>query len=133
MKLKVYPKSGFNQMKQNQFPFMKCIIHENWRVLILEFMSKFLRLPSSKELQRISCLILGVSLFQMKTFFIFCISSINCFEIEAITVRYTILDSANVLKIIIFTSSVIFLILCKFKSCCILVMLFSIFFCNFWL
>ena len=45
---------------------------------------------------------------------IFCISSFICFENEVIHVRNTILDSANGLKIIIFPSSVIFLILHNF-------------------
>ena len=43
-------------------------------------------------------------------------------ENEVVNVRYTILDSA-VLKIIIFPSGIIFLILHKFKTFCILVML----------
>ena len=63
----------------------------------------------------------------MKGFYIFCISSINCFENELINFRYTILDSTNILEILIFPSSVTFLILHK------LVMLFSKFpyICNF--
>ena len=48
-------------------------------------------------------------------------------ENEVVNVRYTILDSA-VLKIIIFPSGIIFLILHKFKTFCILVMLLTIFF-----
>ena len=82
------------------------LTHEHWRLAIFEFMSTFLRPPSSKELHKVSCLILGVKLFQMKAFCFLCISSINCFENEVINVKNTILDSANVLKIIIFPSSV---------------------------
>ena len=37
----------------------------------------------------------------MKVFKIICISLINCFENEVINVRYKILDSANVSKIIV--------------------------------
>ena len=109
------------------------VIHEHWATL--EWMAAFLRQPSSKELNRFSCSILEVKLFQMKAFCIFCISSINCFENEIINVRYTILDTANVLKIIIFPSSVIFLILHKLKIFYILVMLFTKFccICKFWL
>ena len=68
-----------------------------------------------------------------RLFVFFCISSIN-FGNEVINVRYTTLDSANVLKIIIFSSSVIFLILHKFKTFCIIVMFFTKCFCicNFW-
>ena len=87
-----------------------------------------MRPPLSKELHKVSCLILGVKLFQMKASCIPCISSINCSENEVINVRYAILDSANFLNIIIFPSSVIFLILYKFKTCCMLVMLFTKFF-----
>ena len=67
---------------------------EHWRLPIFKFMSTFLRSPSSKELHKVSCLILGVKLFQIKGFCILCISSINCFENEVIDVRYTILDNA---------------------------------------
>ena len=42
-----------------------------------------------------------------------------CFENEAANIRDTILDSANTLKINIFPSSVIFLILHNFKIFCI--------------
>ena len=48
-------------------------------------------------------------------FLYFCISSIKCSENEAINVRYKILDSANILKIIIFSLSVIILILINLK------------------
>ena len=48
------------------------LIHEHWRLGIFEFMSTFLRPPSSKELNRVSCLILGAKLFQINVFiFIF--------------------------------------------------------------
>ena len=67
---------------------------EHWRLPYFKFMSTFLRSPSSKELHKVSCLILGVKLFQIKGFCILCISSINCFENEVIDVRYTILDNA---------------------------------------
>ena len=67
---------------------------EHWRLPIFKFMSTFLRSPSSKELHKVSCLILGVKLFQIKGFCILCISSINCFENEVIDVRYTISDNA---------------------------------------
>ena len=66
----------------------------------------FLRPPSSKQLHRVSCLTLGVKLFKMKAFSIFCISLVNCFENEVTNVRYTILDNSNVLRTIIFPSSV---------------------------
>ena len=81
-----------------------------------------------------SSLILEGKFFQIKAFYIFCISSINCFENEATNVRCTILDSANILKINIFPSSAIFPILHNFKTFCIFDA-FRIFICiyNFWL
>ena len=82
-------------------------------------MSTNLRPPSSKELHRFLCLNLEGKFFQMKAFYIFCISSIKCFQNEATNVRDTILDSANILKNNIFPSSVIFLILRTFKIFCI--------------
>ena len=94
-----------------------------WRFEIIIFMSTFLRSRFSKELLRNSCLILGVKLFQMNAFCIFCISSIIYFENEVINVRYTTLDSVNILKIFIFPSSVIFLILHRFKTFCLLVII----------
>ena len=66
---------------------------------------------------------LEVRFFQVKTFCIFHISSINCFENAVISVRYTTLDSGNVLKFIVFPSSVIFFILQKFETFCMLVIL----------
>lgn len=86
-----------------------------------------LKPPSSKLLERISSLILGVKLVQMKAFYNFCISSKNCVENEIASVRYAILDSA-VLKIVTFSSNVIFFILHKFKTLRILVILFTKFF-----
>ena len=88
------------------------LIHGHWKFAIFEFISTFLIATSSKEFRRVACLNSGVKLFQMKAFCIFCISSINCFNVKC-----TILDSVNVLKIIIFPSSVIFLILHWFKIC----------------
>lgn len=85
----------------------------------------FLTSTSSKQLHKVSCLILGFKLFRMKAFYIFCISSVNCFEIEVICVSYRILDRRNILNIISFLSSVIFLILHTFKIFCILVILFD--------
>ena len=111
------------------------LIHENWRYAIFEFISTFLKPPTSKELHKVSFLNLGVKLFQVKDVCILCNSSISCFENEVINVKYTILDNANVLKIIILPSTVIFLILHKFKTYCILMMLFAKFCCvfKFWL
>ena len=43
---------------------------------------------------------------QNEGFSISCISLINCFENEVTNVRYTILDNSNVLRTIIFPSSV---------------------------
>ena len=83
-----------------------CLTHEHWRLAIFEFMSTFLRPPSSKELHRVSCHFLGVNLLskcsKRDLFYIFCIYFVNFFENEAIIVRYIILDSSNVLKIVIF-------------------------------
>lgn len=89
-----------------------------------------LKPPSSKLLERISSLILGVKLVQIKAFYNFCISSKNCVENEIASVRYAILDSA-VLKIVTFSSNVIFFILHKFKTLRILVILFTKFFFEF--
>ena len=100
-----------------------------WRFAIIIFMSTFLRSPFSKEQVRNSCLILGVKLFQMNAFCIFCISLIIYFENEVINVRYTTLDSVNILKIFIFPSSVIFLILHRFKTFYILVIIAINFLC----
>ena len=94
---------------------------------VTETVSTFLRPPSSKELHNVSCLILGVKLFQMKAFCILCISSIDCFKNEVINIRYIILNNTNVLKIIIFPFSGV--ILHKFKTFCILVILLTKFFC----
>ena len=68
-------------------------------------------------------------LFFFFFFFFFCISSMNCFENEVINGKYTIVDSANVLKITNFSSSVIFVILHQFKTFQILVILFMKLFC----
>ena len=66
-------------MIEAQVLMTDCLIHEHWRLAILEFMSTNLRLPFSKELHRVLvlCLIVGVKLFQLKAFYIFCIYSIN--------------------------------------------------------
>ena len=61
----------------------------------------------------------------MEAFCVLCISSFNCVEDEVNNVRYTILDSDNVLKIFIFPYSVTFLNPHKFKTFCMLVMLFT--------
>ena len=95
------------------------LIHVHWRLAIYELMSTNLRPPSSKELHKFLCLILEGKFFQMKAFYIFCISSINCFENETTNVRCTILDIANILKINIFPSSAIFPSLHNFKIFCI--------------
>ena len=67
-----------------------------------------------------------------KGFLHFSISSIKCFDSEVINGTYTILDITNVLKIIIFPSNVIFLILHKFKRFCILVIFFPKFTCKYY-
>ena len=104
---------------------MAMAIHEHGKLAIFKVISTLLRPRFSKEfhkVHRVSCLILGVKLFSMKAFCIFCIFSIDCFEIEVINVRYAILDGTNVFKIIIFPYREIFLILHKFKIFSILML-----------
>ena len=121
MKLKVYSKRGISFQSFNPWALNAC----NFLIYVNIFEMTIL-----KSVTQSYMFDFGSQVVPNKGSLYFFISSFNYFENDVINVKYTLLDSA-LLQIIIFLSSVIFHILHKFETFCILVMLFTNFFATF--